>query len=202
MLQTFLRRGILPQRRAWSQSSRPVACLSGALWKNNCGQSSHFVGVHRSTSSYSSSNISSREKEGVAKAAASGEKNEEKPAPRSKLVTLWRQYGAVAVTTYFGIYFSSIGGLYWAFNSGLLSFSDLPVAVVGDNADSADVFSMIVHKYNIDDYIDTSTISPSMGNFALAWLTTKLIEPLRAIVTIAIVPSIARKLGKAPAKVV
>ena len=78
MLQTFLRRGILPQRRAWSQSSRPVACLSGALWKNNCGQSSHFVGVHRSTSSYSSSNISSREKEGVAKAAASGEKNEEK----------------------------------------------------------------------------------------------------------------------------
>jgi len=42
--------------------------------------------------------------------------------------------------------------------------------------------------------------NPRVGTFAIAWVMTKVTEPVRAGLTIAVVPSIARALGRAPPK--
>jgi len=44
--------------------------------------------------------------------------------------------------------------------------------------------------------------NPHAGLFALAWVTTKFTEPVRLLVTIMIVPRIARYLGRVPPKIV
>lgn len=38
--------------------------------------------------------------------------------------------------------------------------------------------------------------NPSVANFALAWIMTKFTEPVRAVATLAVVPRIARALGR------
>ena len=40
----------------------------------------------------------------------------------------------------------------------------------------------------------------AVGTFAISWVMTKFTEPLRLGVTVAIVPTVARFLGKAPPK--
>jgi len=42
--------------------------------------------------------------------------------------------------------------------------------------------------------------NPRVGTFAIAWVMTKFTEPVRAGLTIAVVPSIARFLGRVPPK--
>ena len=42
--------------------------------------------------------------------------------------------------------------------------------------------------------------SPNAGKFMFAWLLTKFTEPVRAVATAAVTPTVARALGRAPAK--
>ena len=64
-----------------------------------------------------------------------------------------------------------------------------------DMRDAGSLYEMVISRFKfLEDYIDPSTLTPSQGNFILAWLTTKLTEPLRALVTIVLTPPIARKL--------
>ncbi len=44
----------------------------------------------------------------------------------------------------------------------------------------------------MQDWIDVSSLSPKVGNFALAWIVTKFTEPIRFAVTLAITPMISR----------
>ena len=112
----------------------------------------------------------------------------------------WRRYGSVFVGTYFAVYFSSIGILFVLFDSGLLVPSDLPTHDIefdGHDADDggASVFRFVAERFGLGDYVPKE-ITPRMGNFAIAWLTTKIIEPLRALITLGLTPLIARALGR------
>ena len=116
----------------------------------------------------------------------------------------WKRYGSVFVVTYFSVYFSSIGILFFLFDSGLLLPGDLPTHSIefdGHDADDggASVFRFIMERFGLGDYIPQE-ITPRMGNFAIAWLTTKIIEPLRALLTLGLTPLFARALGKVPPK--
>lgn len=42
--------------------------------------------------------------------------------------------------------------------------------------------------------------NPRVGTFAIAWVMTKVTEPVRAAITVGVVPSVARWLGRAPPK--
>jgi len=106
----------------------------------------------------------------------------EEPPRGGKLRELWTKYGAVGIGTYAGVYVGTLATLYVAIDTGYL------VAV------DAVALARYLH---LDTFMDFSNVNPKASNFTLAWLLTKIIEPLRLGVTIAITPAIARKLGRA-----
>ena len=78
--------------------------------------------------------------------------------------------------------------------------SDLPthsIEVDGHDADDggASVFRYVANRFGLGGYVPDE-ITPRMGNFAIAWLTTKIIEPLRALITLGLTPLVARALGR------
>merc|ERR1711991_570747 len=104
----------------------------------------------------------------------------------SKIKILYNKYGRVAIVTYISVYVSTLFSIFGLYDSGILMPSDLPFDTLDTNKDGVvdmgDVGSLyqIVLKYlNLDQYIDPSTFTPRQGNFMLAWITTKLVEPLR-----------------------
>lgn len=102
--------------------------------------------------------------------------DEEKPK-LGKIRTFLKKYGAVGVVTYFGLYGATLASFYGAFSSGLLFAGD----VVG-----------LIEFLHLGDILDESLLTPKVGNFALAWVSTKFTEPLRFAITLAITPSISR----------
>jgi hypothetical protein len=48
--------------------------------------------------------------------------------------------------------------------------------------------------------VDLIQKNPHVGNFVMAWVLTKFTEPARAVLTLAVVPRIARALGRVPGK--
>lgn len=107
---------------------------------------------------------------------------------------LWKRYGAITIVTHFSVYFLTVAGLYVGVNNGLLG---------NDPVERKEAVESVANK--LEPYIPekaTNMIreSPSVGAFAVAWLSAKFTEPIRLVVTIFLVPRIARHLGRAPPK--
>ena len=119
----------------------------------------------------------------------------------SKLKILYNKYGRVAIGTYLSVYVGTLFSIYGLFDSGILIPSDLPFDLdvnedgKVDMRDVGSMYGIVISYFKLDDYIDPSTFTPSQGNFMLAWITTKLVEPLRALATIILTPPIARRLN-------
>jgi hypothetical protein len=94
-----------------------------------------------------------------------------------KIRTFLKKYGAVGVVTYFGLYGATLASFYGAYSSGLLFAGD----VVG-----------LIEFLHLGDLFDESLLTPKVGNFALAWVSTKFTEPLRFAITLGITPAISR----------
>ncbi|KAG5189533.1 hypothetical protein JKP88DRAFT_155059, partial [Tribonema minus] len=115
---------------------------------------------------------------------------------------MWRRYGLVAVGTYFGIYVATLGGLYLVFDYGFMTASDMPAGA----AHAGDTLQALVER--LPDWAQAKVNAlyakmqqePGFRNFVLAWLTTKVTEPVRVLATVGITPRIARALGRAPKK--
>lgn len=96
----------------------------------------------------------------------------------SRWRVLWRRYGAVAVVTYIGVYVGTLGAMYGAVTYGILG--------------RADAVSMVEY-FGLEQYlIDANEVKSAKTKWAVAWLLTKLTEPLRAALTVAITPPLAR----------
>merc|ERR1712194_170188 len=110
-----------------------------------------------------------------------------------------RKYGFVFVSTYATVYVVTLSGLYVGLASGGITAGDISDASDGVNA--LDKLLMLLDLITFPvEYIEMIKSNPKAGNFALAWLTTKLTEPLRLAFSAAVTPAIARKLGRAPPK--
>lgn len=103
---------------------------------------------------------------------------------RNILGRLWHDYGYVGVGTYLSIYVGTLGMLYVAVRSGALG---------------ADTVLNIVTKLGLESHFP-SDISSKKGDFLIAWVATKLTEPVRASLTMAVTPRLARWVGMAPPK--
>jgi Protein of unknown function (DUF1279) len=119
---------------------------------------------------------------------------------KATLKEMWRRYGLVAVGTYFGIYFSTLGGLYFVFEYGFMTASDVPAG--GEHA-IATLKSLIERLPDwLEKYVNTLYVKmqeePRFRNFALAWITTKVTEPVRLFLTAVVTPRVARLVGRAP----
>jgi hypothetical protein len=101
---------------------------------------------------------------------------------------LFKEYGPVAVVTYLGVYVVTLSSIFLLYDNG---FSPLDFG-----GDSNSMMTKVVNILNTTEttsklipYIETN---PHAANFALAWITTKFTEPVRLVLTLAIVPRIAK----------
>lgn len=115
------------------------------------------------------------------------EKSEKSKRKEGKLRRLFRHYGAVAGVTYGGVYVATLASIY--------------VLVRNDIIHTGDIMDL-VNKLGVEEYLKKKdiTLNAKTADFSLAWIATKLTEPLRLAFTISITPKIARMLGRAPPK--
>lgn len=91
---------------------------------------------------------------------------------RTQYQELVARYGRVAVLTYFGIFFSVLGGFWLAVSSG------------ADLAGGLQALGM-----------DTSSATGRSGTLVVAYGFTKLTQPLRIAATVVLTPVLARVFG-------
>ena len=118
---------------------------------------------------------------------------------RNKLAELWRRYGFIAVGTYFTIYVTTLGGAFAVFHTGLIP----PEEIIGDPKVAIEKLTRFIRSNDsllfAEPYLHFLHDTPAATNLALGWIATKLTEPLRALVTVAITPRLARLAGRVPA---
>jgi len=99
------------------------------------------------------------------------------PKGFAKLRALVKEYGALGIGVYAGVYLSTLGSLFLAVDCGLLP--------------AGDALSML-RSVGADRLFDLDKLNPKTSNFAIAWILAKFTEPLRMLVTLAITPRLAR----------
>jgi hypothetical protein len=99
------------------------------------------------------------------------------------------RYGWVAIGTYLGIYVSTLGTVYVLFDSHLLNVKD----IIHDLSESS-IASFPFVQVILDKLKENATA----GTFILAWLTTKLTEPARLVITILVTPKISKLFSRLP----
>lgn len=137
---------------------------------------------------------------------------EEKKHMKKSFVGLFRKYGWTFFGTYMSVYVTTLVSLYACIDTGLLDPTtianiDLPWhAPSGTAAQDADVREFHSTAEFVGSYLEKFawtkqyasyvTKNPHTTNLALAWIATKLTEPIRLAVTIAILPSVSKMIGK------
>lgn len=120
----------------------------------------------------------------------------EEEGKMGKLRLMVKRYGATAVVTYLGVYVGTLGMLFAAVEWGVN-----PLDYGLDSGWLVEKATGMLEGYSWSEpFVEVIQKNPHAGNFAVAWILTKFTEPVRMLVTIAIVPRIARALGKAPAR--
>ena len=131
---------------------------------------------------------------------------EENKSDKPTFKTMVRQYGPLFITTYLGVYVSTVLGFYAGIESGALDpvyimsfFSKTDGAVDPDSVETVKNSTELIldwlhsHSWNrAASYVETY---PWLANFSIAWLATKPTEPIRFGVTVAILPKLARTFG-------
>jgi len=117
------------------------------------------------------------------------------------------RYGPVFVGFYASLYCVTFGSLYIGIDSGLLD----PATLMGylssesEGMEESRTTAQLVVDY-LNHYSWTKPAvpilekNPHFANLAVTWVTTKLTEPIRLVVTVAVVPRLAAYLGFVPKK--
>ena len=95
---------------------------------------------------------------------------------------MWRSYGYLFVGGYFGLYFCTLGGLFFCVHSGIVKGPDV---------------NTWINKSSFKQYIKKEgdiALSPLVTELLTAWLVTKTTEPLRFGITVVTVPLLVRYL--------
>lgn len=139
--------------------------------------------------------------------------NDEGKPQKNSFQSMFRQYGKVFITTYMGVYVSTLLGLFMSVQFGqldamhlisLLSGISAPaepggVADPGTIKEAATAMKEMVEL--LESYALTRPVAPMVeeypwtANFAIAWIATKLTEPIRFGVTVMVTPPIAKLFG-------
>lgn len=99
-------------------------------------------------------------------------------------ITLWKKYGYVGIAVYFMVYIGTLAGFYAAVNYGMLT---------GDQVNSW------INTLHLSAHIKADTVQrvdTEWGKLLLAWVATKVVEPLRLFIALTATPTVARLLKK------
>jgi hypothetical protein len=124
----------------------------------------------------------------------------EKPTFKSMV----QKYGKVFVWTYLSVYVSTVLGLYFGIEAGALDPAYI-MSWISSPPSDADPESVATTVEVIVEWLNrhawTKPAAPFVekypwaANFGVAWVATKFTEPIRFGVTVAILPTVARRLG-------
>lgn len=110
-----------------------------------------------------------------------------------------QRYGPVFIGTYLGIYVTTLGTLYIGVESGVLDPAYIMswVAEEGETSKSTVQFvtEFLEHYSWTKQYAPMVEKHPGGANLGVAWIATKLTEPLRLGASALVVPRIARYFG-------
>ncbi|DAZ95120.1 TPA: hypothetical protein N0F65_009751 [Lagenidium giganteum] len=104
-------------------------------------------------------------------------KKEGKKSKAGKLMAMIKEYGPALVVWYSTLYVSTGVGIYTGLEMGAFG--------------GADAFDLI-HSFGLDRYVDVNSFDPKYGNVALAFILNELLEPVRAPLALATIPTIKR----------
>jgi len=96
------------------------------------------------------------------------------------MVHMFKQYGYLTVATYLGVYVVTLAGLYALVRTGLVEGPDV----------NTFLNNWFVKKAL---YADEIKLSDKAVDFGMAWLLTKTTEPVRLVVTLALMPVVVRR---------
>jgi len=126
-----------------------------------------------------------------------------KAGAKSSYETL-KQYGPVFFGTYASIYLITLCGLYIGVDSGTVDpvtlFSYLHGGEgIQESQSTADLVISYLQQYSLTrPAVPFLERNPHFANLGVAWVATKLTEPIRLVVTMGIVPKLADHLGYIP----
>jgi len=114
------------------------------------------------------------------------------PSIGDKAKELWNNYGYLAIGTYFGIYITTLGSIFTCLDNDLLNAAAFGLDPAIAVQKVCDIVEKISGYSTFPDYVRQY---PQLGTLAIAWVMTKLTEPLRLVFTIFIVPKISTVFG-------
>ena len=94
----------------------------------------------------------------------------------------WRRYGWLFVGTHFSVYFATLAGLTAAVKNGLLGRSE------EEQRSAVEKVAALADDYLPARACEAIRASPTVGAFAVAWVTAKFTEPVRLVVTVFLTP--------------
>ena len=112
-----------------------------------------------------------------------------------KIKKMWKNYGTVAISTYIGIYVTTLTSIFYCLDYDIFNAATFGMDPIAAVEKVTYLFEEITGSKSLPAYIREN---PRVGTFAIAWVMCKVTEPIRAAATIAIVPSVARALGRGP----
>ena len=105
-----------------------------------------------------------------------------------KIQEVLKKYGWVAAGTYLSTYCATFGSLFIGLKNGWIT----PTLIVGDEGSVNDLIVGYLDMFAFtEQYVDTIRGNPFLASGAVAWLGTKLTEPLRWVLTFWATPKVA-----------
>lgn len=133
---------------------------------------------------------------------------------RGKL--MFKRYGSVFIGTYFSVFVVTLSSFYIGIDMGFIDPSNFLAGgetaaseVMHDEEDSMTPSPAGMAKYVIEfaqkyewsrPFAPKIEGNPKLLNLGIAWIGTKMVEPIRLAFCVSVVPKIARNLGMAPPK--
>ncbi|KAF0716789.1 Aste57867_2662 [Aphanomyces stellatus] len=130
----------------------------------------------------------------------------EAPKASNKFKELWNKYGWVGVGTYLSVYVTTLGTMFVAIETGLLSTGPAAASADGGDDKEDEGFNIVTATNSLTEWtksvglgahFNVPEVSPTTGTFLIAWVATKFTEPIRLAVTLMITPRLARYLKAA-----
>mmetsp|Transcript_3823 Transcript_3823/g.3432 ORF Transcript_3823/g.3432 Transcript_3823/m.3432 type:complete len:222 (-) Transcript_3823:64-729(-) len=114
---------------------------------------------------------------------------------KDKFKYMWKKYGVVAIGTYFGLYVTTLGSIFLSLDYDLFNSASFGLDPNTAIKKVCDLFLIVTGSSSLPDFIHNN---PKVGTFAIAWVMTKFTEPIRLGLTLAVLPTVAKLLGREP----
>jgi hypothetical protein len=106
---------------------------------------------------------------------------------------LWDKYGYISIGFYVSLYVTTLSSIFMALDFDLFRASTFGLDPIESVKKFCDIVENVTGSTKLPGFIREN---PRVGTFAIAWIMTKFTEPIRFGITLAVVPSIARLLGR------